>query len=86
KDISEVIREMYIKIKTFFTTNNTRLTFSTLVPSETKEDKIYTFIPLLHLTNQRKIDIEQYQPFGEIEIILRQKIELDKELNSGIEA
>ncbi|MCK5140441.1 MAG: segregation/condensation protein A, partial [Thermodesulfovibrionia bacterium] len=68
------------------TTNNTRLTFSTLVPSETKEDKIYTFIPLLHLTNQRKIDIEQYQPFGEIEIILRQKIELDKELNSGIEA
>src|SRR3989344_4738215 len=51
KDITQVIKEVYGKIKAFFTRQE-RLTFSQLVPSNTKEDKIYTFIPLLHLTNQ----------------------------------
>lgn len=72
RDITAIIREIYMNIKNFFKSDSKkRLTFSRLVPSDSKEDKIYTFIPLLHLTNQRKIDIEQYQPFGEIEIILR---------------
>ncbi len=83
RDISEVIKEMYFKIRSFFQTNSKkRLTFSRLIPSETKEDKVFTFIPLLHLANQRKINIEQYQPFGEIEIMLKQKIEIDKELSA----
>ena len=81
RDITEVIKDMYVKIKGYFKANSAkRLTFSKLIPSDTKEDKIYTFIPLLHLTNQRKIDIEQYQQFGEIEVILKQKMEVDKEL------
>jgi chromatin segregation and condensation protein Rec8/ScpA/Scc1 (kleisin family) len=83
RDISEIIKDIYVKIKDFFKQNQEkRLTFSTLIPSETKEDKVFTFIPLLHLANQRKVDIEQYQHFGEIEIMLRQKIEIDKELES----
>lgn len=86
RDISEVIKDIYQKISFFFQSNSRKkLTFSRLVPSDSKEDKVFTFIPLLHLTNQRKIDIEQYQHFGEIEIIMRQKIEVDKELNTVTE-
>lgn len=75
-DISVIIQEVYTQIKTFYVQKQQKLTFSTLIPSENKEDKIYTFIPLLHLTNQRKIDLEQYQHFGEIDImLLKQGIE-----------
>ena len=45
-----------------------------------KEDKIATFIPLLHLSNRKQIQIEQETPFGEIEIYLRTKDFIDKEL------
>ncbi|MFH2028457.1 MAG: segregation/condensation protein A, partial [Nanoarchaeota archaeon] len=55
-------------------------TFSQLIPDDTREGRVYTFIPLLHLTNQRKVDLEQYQHFGDIEIMLRTKQEVDKEL------
>ena len=62
---------MYGKIKNFFIQHqNAKLTFIKLTPSESKQDKVYTFIPLLHLTNQRKIDMTQYQHFGEIEVKL----------------
>ena len=47
------------------------------MPEEpTKEDKVFTFIPLLHLTNQRKIDLNQENHFGEIEIVLAKREEL----------
>ena len=82
REITELIKELYSKIKNYFLQNSRkRLTFSQLVPSEKREDKIYTFIPLLHLTTLRKIDLEQYQHFGEIEIILRTKQEIEKELS-----
>jgi len=81
RDIGEIIRDLYTRIKDFFKMNSSkRLTFSTLVPSQKKEDKIFTFIPLLHLTNQRKIDLNQKEHFGEIEVLLRTKQEMDKEL------
>ena len=70
-DISEVIKSMYGRIKNYFIQHqNAKLTFTKLIPSESKQDKVYTFIPLLHLTNQRKIDMFQYQHFGEIEVQL----------------
>lgn len=85
KDITQVIRDVYFKIRTFFSkSKKDKLTFSQLIPSDTKEDKIYTFVPLLHLTTQRKIDLQQYEHFGEINILLRQtKEEIDKELASS---
>ena len=79
RDISLVIKEVYLKIKKFFSKENKRLTFTSLVPSDSKKEKIYTFVPLLHLTNQRKIDLLQFEHFGEIEILLNKK-EIDKEL------
>ena len=82
-DITQVIREVYSKIISFFTRNSqNKLTFSQLVPSQTKEDKIYTFIPLLHLTNQRKVNLEQKEHFGEIEITINAEKDVGKELEA----
>tara|TARA_Y100000310_G_scaffold340196_1_gene435163 strand:+ start:906 stop:1610 length:705 start_codon:yes stop_codon:yes gene_type:complete len=70
-DIGEKIKEIYNKIQNFFNIKKEKLTFTKLVDSKKKEDKIYTFIPLLHLDNQNKVDMQQETPFGEIEIKLR---------------
>jgi segregation and condensation protein A len=64
-DITNLIKNLYSKITSFFTKSET-ITFSQLIPSESKEDKIYTFIPMLHLVNEGKIDINQEEHFGEI--------------------
>ena len=69
-DISLVIGEVFRKIKGLFLKGTKRLTFSKLVPSNSKEDKVYTFIPLLHLTNQRKINLHQQKHFEDIEVEL----------------
>lgn len=67
-DISVLIKDLYSMILDFFSRKST-LTFSELVPSGRREDKITTFIPMLHLVNNGKIDIEQKEHFGEINII-----------------
>lgn len=69
-NINELIKKIYSKIVDFFKTNNQKLTFNKLVNSPRKEDKIATFVPLLHLDFQRKINLEQKQHFGEIEILM----------------
>jgi segregation and condensation protein A len=82
KDVTQIIMEVYEKIKSFFLNKQENLTFSQLVPTETREDKVYTFIPLLHLTNQRKINLSQQEHFGEIHIMLNAKKEVDQELGA----
>lgn len=73
-DISQIIIDIYGKIKSFFlqlSGGSNKLLFSQLMPPQpTRADKVYTFIPLLHLDTQRKIDISQKEQFGEIEIEL----------------
>lgn len=69
RDITEIIRELYDKIKIVFTKKPT-LTFSELIPSNRKQDKIATFVPLLHLATQEKVDLNQEEHFGEIYIKL----------------
>lgn len=66
-DISELIKNLYDRILDFFSKKPT-LTFSELIPSQKKEDKIMTFIPMLQLVNKGKIDIDQKEHFGEIYI------------------
>tara|TARA_Y100000034_G_scaffold136768_1_gene215597 strand:+ start:29559 stop:30395 length:837 start_codon:yes stop_codon:yes gene_type:complete len=76
-DITQVIRDVYGRVKNFFlkvSVGQNKLKFSKLLPENpSKEDKVFTFIPLLHLTNQRKIDLNQENHFGEIEIGLAKK-------------
>ena len=67
RDITEIIRDVYSNVKTYFIKNQKNsLEFSQLLSSEEKEDKIFTFLSLLHLTNERKIDLEQEQHFSPI--------------------
>jgi chromatin segregation and condensation protein Rec8/ScpA/Scc1 (kleisin family) len=37
-----------------------------------KKDVIWTFVPLLHLSNQEKVLLEQAQHFGEIDIHIKE--------------
>jgi len=78
-NITEKIKELYKKIKGFFFKQLAkRMTFSELVPSQKKEDKIATFIPLLHLDSREKITLEQPKAFEEIYIYMFKKTELDE--------
>jgi len=72
-DISEVIKSIYNKIISFFKRNE-EVTFTKLIPSEKKEDKLYTFLPLIFLESEGKIQLEQEIPFGEIKIKTPSKI------------
>ncbi len=81
-EITTVIRHVYKKVCSHFKMNPKQaLSFSQLVPSDNREDKIYTFIPLLHLDNQRKLEMMQQLHFGDIEVmLLRNKKQIAKEL------
>ncbi|MBI2145055.1 hypothetical protein HYU18_01905 [Candidatus Woesearchaeota archaeon] len=72
-DMGALIGEVYDKVSKMVS-GGQKLTFTQLLPPEpTKEAKILTFMPLLHLANSdyRKIDLEQQEHFGEIGIFLR---------------
>ncbi len=72
-DISEVIEDVYEKVFSHYKNNgHSALTFNQLVNSEVKEDKIFMFQPLLHLDTQGRIDLQQQEHFGEIQIHVRE--------------
>lgn len=68
-DISLLIKDVYDKIVKIFAKKQT-LTFNELVNSDRREDKILTFVPLLHLSHQNKVDLNQQEHFGDIYIDL----------------
>ena len=72
-DFSQLITTVFAKIKEFFSNGHNTVTFKQLVPSEQKEDRLFTFVPLLHLANKNHIDLEQTEPFGQIDITLKDK-------------
>ena len=72
-DINLLIQQTYNQISVHFIQEKERkiLSFSDLInKSEDRDEKILAFIPLLHLTTQRKIDIEQEMHLAEIMIKL----------------
>lgn len=79
-DITEMMKIIFDRIIGFFRGGGTRLYFHNLVPKDTKEAKVHTFIPLLHLSNERKVNINQEEHFGDIEITLKSGKEVEKEL------
>src|SRR3990167_2562478 len=66
-DISIIIEQLYKNIEKILDIEGT-MTFSQLIPTNKKEDILNAFIPILHLSNQQKIDLYQQEHFGEIEI------------------
>jgi len=86
-DVTVLMSHLYEKINSVFLQKaKGKIYFDDLVPGDSKEDKIVTFIPLLHLTNQRKIDLEQHNHFGAIEVQLNSNKELQKEIEKELEA
>lgn len=68
-DMTAIITALHKKIKTKFSLSRI-VTFDELLSGNEKEDKVLTFVPLLHLDNQRRIDLMQKEHFGQISIKL----------------
>jgi segregation and condensation protein A len=67
-DVTNSIRELLNKI-TYYAEKKDEgvLSFSSLLPPRAgKQEKVHTFIPLLHLENEKKVDTSQAKPFDEI--------------------
>ena len=76
RDISLVIKDVYEYILGHFSENEQKLIFEKMIPENaSKDDKVMTFIPLLHLRNQHKVDLLQDTHFGDIEIQLLRMLE-----------
>ncbi len=75
-DIIKLIEDVYEIVKAVSAAEG-KITFSHITEGKSKLEKIYTFIPLLHLSNHdsRKISLIQNEPFGEIEILMRAEAE-----------
>jgi len=72
-NIREKIKEVYDKILGFFgKINSEKMTYSQLV-GNSREEKLASFLPILHLDNQSKINLEQLKHFEEIYISLQNK-------------
>ncbi|MEK6950622.1 MAG: segregation/condensation protein A [Nanoarchaeota archaeon] len=74
-DIMGVIRELYFKI--VYRTEQEKkdtISFTGLLPANAgKHEKVYAFIPLLHLENEHKVETTQEGPFEEIWVKLLRK-------------
>lgn len=69
-NISEWIATIFAKVKDFFKRKEI-ITFSKLLHEPNKHEKILTLYSLLHLETNEKIEMEQREQFGEIEINLK---------------
>ena len=74
-DILDVIRDVYHKINYYINKDkDTKVTYTRLLPPKAgKQEKVNTFMPLLHLENEQKIEMEQQKHFDEIVITLSDK-------------
>ncbi len=69
-NIQDKIREVYTQLQGLFKEQNQPIAFSELA-GKSSEERIATFIPLLHLDTQQKIWLEQDGHFSEIWILLK---------------
>lgn len=67
-DVSILMEHLYEKIEHMFSTKDGEVYFHDLSPSSDWEDKVVTFIPLLHLDNMSKVILNQDKHFGDIHV------------------
>ncbi len=73
-DIFEKIKNVYNTLIEYLKkTRQPVVEFNQIIPSNEKKDIIWTFVPLLHLANQDKIELSQKEHFGEISIRIKEK-------------
>ena len=77
-NIKDRIIRLYSRIKEFFRQKpGEKLTYTMLTGAE-KEEKLASFLPLLHLDTQGKVFLEQEKHFDEIFILLQEHIKKQK--------
>ncbi|NQV91594.1 segregation/condensation protein A [Candidatus Woesearchaeota archaeon] len=71
-DIMEAIRDVYHKLHYYSKKEGGKnVSFTRLLPPNAEKlDKVFTFMPLLHLENQHKLTMAQETAFGEIQVQL----------------
>jgi len=69
-DITLAIKQVYKSIREWFVVNKkSKMQFSELLPKDAdKNAKLFTFVPLLHLGTQRKVDLHQENNFDDFTI------------------
>jgi segregation and condensation protein A len=74
-DISTIIKEVYEHIYGHYEIEKKKehLFFHHLIRSDDRKDIVMTFIPLLHLENARKVNMDQPEHFGPISVHLLDK-------------
>jgi len=71
-DIFKKIKEVYNRIVIFVKDKKTNTAeFVDILPSQEKRDVIWTFVPLLHLANSGKINLDQKEAFGPIFVSIK---------------
>ena len=70
-NLQDKIKGIYSKLKDIFSKNDERVAFSELSPLD-PEERLLTFVSLLHLDNQQKVWLEQEGHFEEIWILLKE--------------
>jgi len=64
-NVHDKMKEVYDLVRKLFDETGQKMKFSD-VSGLTKEERVETFMPLLHLDNQHKVVLEQEKHFGEI--------------------
>ena len=73
-DIYKKIHRVYGKIKELsYVGKSNIIEFDHLTRSSAKKDKVWTFVPLLHLANDEKVNLHQEIPFGKIFVEMKGK-------------
>lgn len=70
-DLGKSMQTVFEKVETHYKNKKNKeriLTFDELVMGGSKQDKVLTFVPLLHLDNLRKVDLEQEKHFEQISV------------------
>jgi chromatin segregation and condensation protein Rec8/ScpA/Scc1 (kleisin family) len=70
-DLGKSMVSVYGKVETHYKSKKNKdriLTFDELVIGTSKQDKVLTFVPLLHLDTLRKVDLEQDKHFEQISV------------------
>jgi segregation and condensation protein A len=68
--VGDAIHTVHGKLEQHFASSSEKLAFSSIAGT-TKDDRVATFVPLLHLDNQQKVWLEQEGHIGEIWILLK---------------
>jgi segregation and condensation protein A len=72
-NIKNRIKEIYEKLSKYFRENEYKRISYTEFIGKDKNERLISFVPLLHLESQQKIWLEQEKPFDEINIWLKKE-------------